>query len=220
MKHCITIDGPAGAGKSTIAKSLASKLNYFYIDTGAMYRSVTCAAILYQVDPDDGFELTKLAKELKAEFINKDLHYFINNLYITPFIRSIAVNNLVSEVSVHYGVREELLTLQRDLAENNPFEGTVIEGRDTGTVVLPNAAVKIFLTASLDERVSRRVKQYEKQGLEVDPLKIQEELAKRDKIDSTRDISPLKRATDAIDIDSTGLNICQVLETIMPFLKQ
>ncbi|MFP4456521.1 MAG: (d)CMP kinase [Clostridia bacterium] len=219
MNYCITIDGPAGAGKSTIAKSLASELNYFYIDTGAMYRSVTCASILYQIDSDDEKKLSKLAKNLETKFVKDQAHYYINGLYLNPFIRSIAVNDLVSEVSVHRQVREELVKLQRKLSKENPLGGTVMEGRDTGTVVLPNAELKIFLTASLEERVRRRVEQYEQQGLEVDPDSIKLDLAKRDKIDSSREISPLKKAEDAIVLDSTNLSIEKVLEKIKNLIK-
>jgi cytidylate kinase len=219
MKYCITIDGPAGAGKSTIAKSLAKELNYFYIDTGAMYRSVTCASILYQISCDDEEKLAEVASKLRTKFINDEAHYFIKDLYITPFIRSLAVNNFVSEVSVHKKVRDELVKFQRKLANENPLEGTVMEGRDTGTVVLPNANLKIYLTASLEERVRRRVEQYELQGLEVDPNDIKKDLAKRDKIDSSRKVAPLKKANDAIIVDSTNLSINEVLKKIKKLIK-
>lgn len=219
MKFSITIDGPAGAGKSTIAKSLASQLNYFYIDTGAMYRSVTCASILYQISCNDENYLASLAAKLETKFQEDTVHYYIDGLYLTPFIRSIAVNNLVSEVSVHNLVRQKLVSHQRRIAKENPLEGTVMEGRDTGTVVLPDADLKIFLTASLEERVRRRVEQYEEQGLEVDPDSIREDLAKRDKIDSSRKISPLKKADDAIVLNSTNLSIDQVLDRIKKLIK-
>lgn len=220
MKYTITIDGPAGAGKSTIAKSLASQLNFFYIDTGAMYRSVTCASILYQVDCNDENNLANLASKLETKFIEDIAHYYIDGLYLTPFIRSIAVNNLVSEVSVHNLVRQELVKHQRMLAKANPLGGTVMEGRDTGTIVLPDADLKIFLTASLEERVRRRVEQYEEQGLEVDPNSIRKDLAKRDKIDSSREISPLKKADDAVVLDSTNMSIDEVLDKIIKLIKQ
>ncbi len=219
MKYKITIDGPAGAGKSTIAKELAKDLNYFYIDTGAMYRSVTCASILYQISCNDEEKLSGLASKLKIKFSDNKAQYYIEDLYITPFIRSLAVNNFVSEVSVHKKVREELVKIQRRLAEDNPLDGTVMEGRDTGTVVLPDANLKIYLTASLEERVRRRVEQYEIQGFEVDSVKIKNDLAKRDKIDSSRSIAPLKKAKDAIVVDSTNLRIEEVLEKIKNLIK-
>lgn len=214
MKYCITIDGPAGAGKSTIAKSLAKELNFFYIDTGAMYRSVTCAAILYQLQSSDGEALGEIARRITPKFVNKDLHYYLGDLHLTPFIRSIPVNDNVSEVSVHKQVRDSLVKLQRELAQDNPYDGTVMEGRDTGTVVLPNANLKIFLTASLDERVRRRIEQYDQQGFEIEYEVIYKDLKKRDEIDSTRKISPLKKALDAIELDSTSLSIEEVIMRI------
>ncbi len=220
MKYCITIDGPAGAGKSTIAKKLAQDLDYFYIDTGAMYRSVTCAAILYQVASDDEKILGKLAAKINPKFIKKDLNYYINDLHLTPFIRSIPVNENVSEVSVHKSVRDILVDLQRSLSFDNPYKGTVMEGRDTGSVVLPDADLKIYLTASVEERIKRRVEQYEQQGFEVDYDTIKQDLEKRDKIDSTRAIAPLIKAKDAIELDSTNLSIDEVVLKIKEMIAR
>jgi cytidylate kinase len=214
MKFCITIDGPAGAGKSTIAKRLAKELDFFYIDTGAMYRSVTCASILYEISSDDENRLGDLAEKITHKFKGKELHYYINNLHIMPFIRSIPVNESVSEVSVHKRVRETLVDLQRNLSYDNPYNGTVMEGRDTGTVVLPQANLKIFLTASTEERIRRRIEQYEEQGFDVDYETIKKDLVKRDRIDSTRAISPLKIADDGIELDSTSLSIEEVIAKI------
>ena len=213
-KPKIALDGPAGAGKSSVARELARRLKIKYLDTGAMYRSVTCASILYEISSDDENSSGDLAKNITPKFKGKELKYYINNLHIMPFIRSIPVNESVSEVSVHKSVRETLVDLQRSLSYDNPYNGTVMEGRDTGTVVLPQADLKIFLTASIKERIRRRIEQYEEQGLDVDYETIKKDLEKRDRIDSTRAISPLKIADDGIELDSTNLSIEEVITKI------
>ncbi len=215
----ITVDGPAGAGKSTIAKILADSLKSTYIDTGAMYRSVTCAALLYQIDVNNEPELTKLAKDIKAEYKDSKLEYYINGLYLSPFVRSIAVSSNVSEVSIHAGVRRAMVELQRRIANESPF-GAVMEGRDTGSTVLPGADLKIFLTASLEERVNRRHEQYLRKNIHINRIDVKAEIEKRDRIDSERKVSPLSVPSGAILIDSTELNIEEVIDKILMFVKQ
>lgn len=215
----ITIDGPAGAGKSTIARLLAKNLNYVYIDTGAMYRAVTCAAILFETDVNNNELLTDLAQRIVPKFQNDSIEYYIDNMYLTPFIRSTAVNNYVSEVSVHAGVREKMVSLQRKIATISP-SGSVMEGRDTGSTVLPNAFMKIYLTASLEERVQRRYSECLAKGDSVSVEDIHRDLSKRDKIDSGRAISPLTIPEGAIVVDSTDLSIEEVTEKIIFILKK
>lgn len=217
-KLAITIDGPAGAGKSTIAKLVANKLNYTLIDTGAMYRSVTCAAILYEVDVNDSYRLLKLATQLEPRFINSSIHYYINGLYITPFIRDLAVSGSVSQVSTHESVRNAMVNLQRKIANNSP-NGSVMEGRDAGSTVLPNANIKIYLTASVDTRTLRRFNQLQKQGLTVSIEEIKRDIEKRDKIDSEREISPLTIPKNAQIIDSSNMSINEVVEQILKAVK-
>ena len=218
-KLAITIDGPAGAGKSTIAKRVADKLSYTLIDTGAMYRSVTCAALLYEVDINNSDELAKLASKLEPSFKNTNIHYYINKLYLTPFIRGLAVSGSVSEVSTHKEVRNALVDLQRKITNSSP-NGSVMEGRDAGSTVLPNADIKIYLTASVETRAQRRLNQLQKQGLTVSIAEIKKDIEKRDKIDSEREISPLTIPDNALIIDSSHKSIEDVVEIILNSVQE
>ncbi len=215
--NVIAIDGPAGSGKSTIAKLLAKRLGLNYIDTGATYRAITLLALKNNVDLDNEKEILKLAKDAKIEIDSnpKDEQSYtkviLNGEDVTEEIRSNLVGSAVSIVSKLPGIRKFLVNFQRSLANKG---ASVLEGRDIGTVVFPNAVLKVFLTAKNEERVKRRLLQESKKNLDADFNKIKKEIETRDKIDSTRKDSPLKIAEDAIIIDSTNLTIEETFEKI------
>lgn len=215
----VAIDGPAGSGKSTSAKLVAQKLGFLYIDTGAMYRAITFLAIKNNVLQNNDAIVT-LAKNsgLDLEFINGETHVSTNGLDITDKIRTQEVNLNVSDISKIEGVRKALVDRQRELAEKN--NGVVMEGRDIGTVVFPNADVKIFLTASIDERASRRTKEYEEKGVHISLEDIRANIQQRDKIDSTRDVSPLLKAPDAIEVDTSNISIQEQVDIILNLAQQ
>lgn len=205
MKKIIAVDGPAGAGKSTVSKIVAAKLGYTYIDTGAMYRAValkssqTCEDLIMLID-DINIELDDKAQ------------VFLDGVNVTKEIRTPEISKLASDVSKFGFVRKRLTELQRQMAERG---AVIMDGRDIGTQVLPNADLKIFLTASLDERARRRFEELNAKGQSVDLNAIKNEIALRDKQDSEREIAPLKQAEDAILIDSTNLQINEVVEKIL-----
>lgn len=191
----IAIDGPAGSGKSTVARRLAKRLELDHLDTGAMYRTVTLAALRGGVDPSDHDALQALASSVEMED--------------SEAIRTPAVNDAVSAVAAVPGVRTELVKRQREWVEEHG--GGVVEGRDIGTVVFPDAALKVFLTASDEERARRR-------GTEVgasDLGEVQADLARRDELDSTRTVSPLRPADDALVIDTTGRTVDEIVEEVL-----
>lgn len=201
----IAIDGPAGSGKSTTAKIVANKLGFIYIDTGAMYRAVTYYALKNNLLEDKN-QLIKKIKELKIDlsFNNNLTKVFLNDEDITDYLRTKAVNDYVSEISKIPEIRIELVEKQRHFAENN---NVVMEGRDIGTVVFPDADIKFFLVASIEERTKRRAKEFINKGENISFKQIEENLKQRDEIDSTRELSPLVKAQDAIEIDTTNLTI-------------
>ncbi len=201
-KIIIAIDGPAGSGKSTAAKNLARKLNFTYLDTGAMYRAITYLALRSGIadDADAVVEMTKNL-DLKLHYENGITRVFVNGEEITDKIRSAEVNSKVSEISAIPGVRKEMVKLQRAIGKDCNL---IAEGRDISTVVFPDADVKIFLTASLDERANRRFKEYLQSNVSITFEEVKKNLAKRDEIDSGRDIAPLKKADDAFEVDNTG----------------
>lgn len=211
MNNVIAIDGPGGAGKSTIAKLLAKKLNYLHLDTGAMYRAVTLAALEKNCDFNNKKELIKLAQNIDINF-NKAGEIFLNDENISRKIRSAEVNNYVSKTAAVKGVRKILVKKQQKLAEKNKI---VMDGRDITTVVLPDAEYKFFLTASLAERAKRRYQELKSQNKNVDYKEIKNSIARRDKLDTEREHSPLKKAEDAILIDTTGLSIKEVIKQMM-----
>lgn len=215
MKKQITIaiDGPAGSGKSTTAKIVASKLGYTYIDTGAMYRAVTYLAIKENIlDKTD--QIINLAKsiDIRLEYSNGFSRVFADNNEITEQIRSFEVNQNVSDVSTIEGVRNALVIKQREMGLNG---GVVMEGRDIGTVVFPDAELKIFLTATLDERAVRRAKEFHEKGKEIPIGDIRNNLSLRDKIDSSRDVSPLTKGDDYVEVDTSNLLIDEQVEVIL-----
>ncbi|MCA0147793.1 MULTISPECIES: (d)CMP kinase [Rossellomorea] len=215
----IAIDGPAAAGKSTVAKIVAGKLSYLYIDTGAMYRSLTYKALSNNVDLHDENELNQLLSETTIELEPSEVGQlvFLDGNDVTDEIRQASVTNSVSHVAVHSGVREEMVKRQQLLAK----EGAVVmDGRDIGTHVIPDAEIKVFLLASVDERAQRRHEENLSKGYPSDLEQLKEEIARRDKIDSEREVAPLKKAEDATEIDTTSLSISEVVDQIMMLVER
>lgn len=207
MKNVIAIDGPGGAGKSTIAKLLAEKLNYLHLDTGAMYRAVTLAAIRKNIDFNNENKLITLAKNIEICFTEKG-ELFLDQENVTKDIRSETVTENVSAVAAVKGVREILVKKQRKIAYKNKV---VMDGRDITTVVLPEAEYKFFLTASLAERAKRRYQELKSQNKKINFDEIKKNIARRDKRDRERKHSPLRKAEDTILLDTTHLSIEEVL---------
>lgn len=213
-KISIAIDGPAAAGKSTVAKIIAEKLSYLYIDTGAMYRALTFLALRHNIDLQDESALINvlLNADIVLEKTDDGQRVFLNKENVTADIRSADVTNRVSIVAMHEKVRIEMVRRQQEFAVNG---GVVMDGRDIGTHVLPTAEVKVFLLASVEERAVRRHTENLENGFDSNLEKLKEEIALRDKLDSEREIAPLKKAHDAIEMDTTSLSIDQVVENIM-----
>jgi cytidylate kinase len=212
----IAIDGPAGAGKSTVAKLVAEKLEFIYIDTGAMYRALTYKAIKNEKDLDNASELKKLLSKTDIQ-LTSDAQVYIDGENISEQIRTVQVTNSVSFVASHSDVRNEMLSRQQKLADSG---GTVMDGRDIGTAVLPNAEVKIFLSATVEERAKRRYEENILKGFLVDFEQLKEEITLRDKRDTERKTAPLKKAIDAVEIDTTALTITKVVELILNIVKE
>ena len=214
----IAIDGPAGAGKSTIAKLLAKRLNYLYIDTGAMYRALAWCAIKQGVafDDDEGLGQIACAAQITLKDGEEGYRVFCDGEDISREIRLPEVGAAASPVSASQPVRQALLDQQRRLAAGGRV---VMDGRDIGTVVLPNADCKIFLTASLEERAKRRMLEQKALGQACDLAEVRQGIAERDKRDSTRTHAPLRQAADAVLLDTTGLNIDQVVTRALAIAK-
>ena len=216
----IAIDGPAGAGKSTVTKAFAKKLGFIYLDTGAMYRAVTWLIISNSIDPNDQAKIKNILKDSKLEFKSSSLveqKILINNIDVTEKIRSPQVTSMVSEIAKQEFVRE-LLTRKQQVIGNNG--GLVAEGRDIGTAVFPDADLKIFLTASPTERAKRRALDLNKRGYEFSSIEdLEKEIKERDKKDSERKIAPLKKAEDAIELVTDGMNIEEVLNELIDIFR-
>lgn len=214
----IAIDGPASSGKSTVAKKVAKDLNLIYVDTGAMYRTLTYAALKNNVNIKDEEALLNLLSQTSITFERTEdgQRVFANEEEVTTDIRQNNVTNTVSVVSTHPKVREEMVSRQQKMAANN---GVIMDGRDIGTVVLPQSDLKIFLVASVRERAERRHKENQQKGIFTDLEQLKRDIADRDYKDSTRDTSPLKQAHDAIRIDTTKLTIDEVVETIKDLIN-
>ncbi len=206
--HALAIDGPAGAGKSTIAKLLAKKLNYIYIDTGAMYRATTYKALSLDVDLEDPNDFYFLDD---TEFIFNNGELYMDGVNMTSLNRSKPVADNVSLVASHIPVRNKLVSLQQEIAIGNDV---VMDGRDIGTVVLKNANLKVFLTATVSVRAKRRYEELKNIGRNITLEDIEEEIKKRDLYDSSRDYNPLKKAYDAIEIDTSDKDIIQVVDLL------
>ena len=210
----IAIDGPASSGKSTVAKIIAKDFGYTYLDTGAMYRAATYIALRNQISPDEPSQLLELLEQYPISFGRAETGeqlVFVGDVDVTNPIRENEVTNTVSAFAAIPAVREKLVALQQEIAR---LGGIVMDGRDIGTVVLPQAELKIFLVASVDERAERRYKENLSKGIETDLETLKEEIAARDYKDSHRETSPLKQAEDAIYLDTTGLSILEVVEKI------
>lgn len=217
-KIAIAIDGPAAAGKSTVAKSVARSLSYIYIDTGAMYRALTLKANLLNINCHEEEPLLELLRKTKIDLKQdeKEQLVYMDDKEVTGEIRTEQVTKNVSYVAAHPNVRKEMVKRQQALAEGN---GVVMDGRDIGTHVLPDAEVKIFLKASVEERAKRRYEENLKKGYPADLQKLQKEIERRDQLDSERDTAPLIKAEDAIEIDTTLLSINEVVQKILIIAK-
>lgn len=211
----IAIDGPAGSGKSTIAKIVADRLGFTYIDTGAMYRAVTLYMLRCGVDEDNDFLIKEKLDEIELSF--RDGRILLNDDDVTVFIRSPEITSKVSDYAKIDIIRKKLVALQRKIAEK---ESIVMEGRDIGTVVFKDADVKIFLVASVKERAKRRLTDLIYDGYSEDLESLVEEIKRRDKIDSTRKLSPLKKAKDAIEINTTKMSIYGVVDRVIEIVDE
>ncbi len=209
----VAIDGPASAGKSTVAKILAKKLDLIYLDTGAMYRTITYLGLKNNADLTNGKELLNLLEKapIRFETAPNGQKVFAGNEEVTEQIRTDEVNANVSIPSAVKEVREEMVRLQQKIANS---QGIVMDGRDIGTAVLPNADTKIFLIASVEERAKRRYEENLSKGLVADFEEIKKSIENRDYLDTHREVSPLTKATDAFEVDTTGLSIEEVVEKI------
>jgi len=215
----IAIDGPAGAGKSSTAKLIAKKLGYIYVDTGALYRTVGLYSIRKGIDTKDAEKVIATLPDVKVElkFIDGSQHVFLNGEDVSDAIRTPEASMGASNVSAIPKVREFLFDLQRSIAANN---NCIMDGRDIGTVVLPNADVKIFLTASVEERANRRYKEMLEKGESADYNDILEDIKKRDYQDSHREIAPLRQADDAIFVDNGGYDLESGTEYLLGIIKE
>jgi cytidylate kinase len=213
-KMKIAIDGPAGAGKSTIAKRAAEKLGFLYVDTGAMYRAVGLYMIENGIDILDEKAVAAVIDKVNIDirFENKEQVILLNGENVNPKIRMPEVSNAASKTSAYPKVRERLFDLQKKIAEEN---SVIMDGRDIGTVILPDAELKIFLTASPEVRGNRRYKELVSKGISADLSSIIEDIKIRDHQDETREVSPLKQADDAILLDSSELTIDEVVAAII-----
>lgn len=215
----IAIDGPAGAGKSTIARSLATKLGYIYVDTGALYRAVGVNAMRNGADTKNAeqVEATLKGADVSLRFVDGEQRVFIGEEDVSVVIRTPEASMAASNVSAIPAVRAFLFDLQRDIAAKN---NCIMDGRDIGTVVLPNADVKIFLTASAEVRAKRRYDELLAKGMQADYNQVLEEMIQRDYQDSHREIAPLKQADDAVLVDTSDMNLEQVIETLDNIVKE
>ncbi|MCC6442793.1 MAG: (d)CMP kinase [Armatimonadetes bacterium] len=214
----VAIDGPAGAGKSTVARKVADALGYTYIDSGAMYRAVAWKSLAEGIPPDEENAVVEIAESIEIDFRRErgDQRVIADGLDITRMIRSQEVSHLASVASAIPGVRHAMVAAQQAMGRGG---GVVMEGRDIGTVVFPGAEVKIFLTASSGERARRRYEELKGKGTEADLERIRAEMEERDLRDSTRAMSPLKPAPDAVPLDTDGLTAGQVAERILDLCR-
>ena len=218
--YSIAIDGPAGAGKSTIARRIAKELGYQYVDTGAIYRTVAYFMDLWGVSPKDVDGVSRYIDELTVaiEYDEDGLqHMIMNGMDVTNDIRTPEISKMASDVSAHACVREMLLDMQQDVAKQY---NVVMDGRDIGTVVLPKANVKIFLTASAEVRAKRRTLELEAKGEKANYNQILKAIQERDYNDSHRAIAPLKMARDSVKVDTSEMDIDQVIATIMDIVRK
>ena len=215
----IAIDGPAGAGKSSVAKAVASKYGYIYVDTGALYRALAYKAIEGGVDIADAESVRDMLSKTKLNIAYNELgqRIFLDGADVSDYIRTAAVSMGASDISAIGFVREWLLDMQKDIAKAN---NCIMDGRDIGTTILTNADVKIFLTASVEERAKRRYKELIEKGESVTFEAVIEDVKTRDYNDSHRAVSPLKKADDAIEVDTTGMNIEQSVDALVKIIDR
>lgn len=216
----VAIDGPAGAGKSTIAKQLAKLLACVYVDTGAMYRSVAYYCLTHDIDIQDEASVSEILSHIhiELEYNQKEgQRILLNGKDVSEAIRTEAVSAAASIVATYQAVRHQLVSMQQAMTKSTSL---IMDGRDIGTTVLPHATLKIFLTASVEERAKRRQKEYEEKKVECDLEALKKEISKRDKQDMERTISPLKKAEDAIEIDTTFLTIDEIVTKIKVLLQE
>lgn len=214
MSFVVAIDGPAGSGKGTVTKIIASKKNLQYIDTGAMYRCIALKMLEENVGLEDTEKIKKILDNIQIDLEGSNV--FLNNRDVTKQIRTVEVSNFTSPVSAIGFVREKMVELQRTLANG---KDVIMEGRDIGTIVFPNADVKIYLDAKPEERARRRVEQNEKNGISSNYEQILKDIIERDTRDMTRENSPLKKADDAILVDTTCLTIEEVIDKIINIIE-
>lgn len=220
MEHFnIAIDGPAGAGKSTIAKLAARKLGFVYVDTGAMYRSMALYFIRQGIDPEDKAAVAEACSQVDVtiRYVDGAQQVILNGEDVSGLIRAEEVGRMASATSVYGPVRKKLVQLQQQLARQ---ADVIMDGRDIGTCVLPEAPVKIYLTASVEIRAGRRFKELEEQGVACDIKEIEKDIEDRDYRDMHREMSPLKQAEDAVLLDSSHMTIDQVVESIMRIARE
>lgn len=219
MAYSIAIDGPAGAGKSTIAKNIAKELGFIYVDTGAMYRAMAVYFLDKNINADDENAISEACKDVIINIVyeNNTQQVILNGENITGRLRTEEVGNTASKTAVYADVRKKLVELQQELALTS---NVVMDGRDIGTCVLPNATCKIYLTASVETRAERRYKELAEKGIEADIEIIKKDIADRDFRDMNRDVSPLRQADDAVLVDSSFMNISEVTKVIIDEYKK
>jgi cytidylate kinase len=216
----VAIDGPAGSGKSTVARGVARRLGFTYLDSGALYRAVTLAAVDAGADLDDGPALGQLAAAARIELHERDqdaVQVLLDGRDVTAEIRDPAVTGASSRVAAHPEVRAALLRKQRELIAAGNY---VVEGRDIGTVVAPDAPIKAFLTADPAERARRRAEELRRRGLEAQAEDVRQAIEQRDRLDSTRSAAPLRAADDAVVIDTTGLEAGEVIDRVLELVER
>lgn len=218
MSYNIAIDGPAGAGKSTIAKRVSAELSFIYVDTGAMYRAIALYLLKNEISPEDLDGVKKALNEIEIaiQYVNGEQHVLLNEEDVSGQIRTEEVGNMASKSSALPCVREKLLELQRKLAREHDV---VMDGRDIGTNILPDAQLKIYLTASVDTRANRRYKELVEKGTDCDLEAIKKDIEQRDYQDMHRETAPLMQAADAVYLDSSDMTIDQVVEKIKSLAK-
>ena len=218
MGYSVAIDGPAGAGKSTIAKRVAKEKDFIYIDTGAMFRAMAIHFLRCGIAPDDHEKISEAVKDITVtiSYVNGEQNVFLNGENVTSLLRTEEVGNMASVSSAVREVRAQLLELQRELART---KDVVMDGRDIGTNILPNADVKVYLTASVETRANRRYLELKEKGVECNLEDIAHDIAERDTRDMNREIAPLKQAEDAVLVDSSNMSIDEVVEAIKSLCK-
>ena len=212
--HNIAIDGPAGAGKSTIAKIAAKKLGFIYVDTGAMYRAMALYFIRNKINGNDEVAISEACPsiDISIEYQNSEQVVLLNGENVNAFIRTEQVSMMTSDISKYAAVRSKLLDIQRNLART---KDVIMDGRDIGTCVLPDAKTKIYLTASTSERAKRRYKEQTERGISCDIGQIEQDIAARDEQDMNREIAPLRQAEDAVLLDTSNLTIDEAVDAVI-----